>query len=61
MPLQHRGEGRGQPLRIAHFHGDHVAGLPAFPNAKILCARAGLELYGAPGDLPPLRPRETAG
>lgn len=28
---------------LSHFHGDHVAGLPAFPRAKIYCARAGLE------------------
>ncbi|PXA82398.1 MBL fold metallo-hydrolase [Caulobacter sp. D5] len=32
-----------QGVIVSHFHGDHVAGLPAFPNAKILCARAGLE------------------
>ncbi len=28
---------------LSHFHGDHVAGLHAFPNARIACARAGLE------------------
>ncbi|MDB5438812.1 MAG: hypothetical protein JWM33_1239 [Caulobacteraceae bacterium] len=28
---------------LSHFHGDHVAGLTAFPQARILCARAGLE------------------
>lgn len=28
---------------VSHFHGDHVAGLHAFPQAEILCARAGLE------------------
>lgn len=28
---------------LSHFHGDHVAGLHAFPNARIHCARAGLE------------------
>lgn len=27
----------------SHFHGDHVAGLHAFPNAAIHCARAGLD------------------
>jgi len=28
---------------VSHFHGDHVAGLNRFPNARILCARAGLD------------------
>ena len=28
---------------LSHFHGDHVAGLHAFPQATIFCARAGLE------------------
>lgn len=28
---------------LSHFHGDHVAGLRAFPRATIHCARAGLE------------------
>jgi glyoxylase-like metal-dependent hydrolase (beta-lactamase superfamily II) len=28
---------------ISHFHGDHVAGLHAFPSARIACAKAGLE------------------
>jgi glyoxylase-like metal-dependent hydrolase (beta-lactamase superfamily II) len=27
---------------LSHFHADHVAGLHAFPNATIHCARAGL-------------------
>lgn len=27
---------------VSHFHGDHVAGLAAFPDARIYCARAGL-------------------
>ncbi|MBX7249881.1 MAG: MBL fold metallo-hydrolase [Caulobacteraceae bacterium] len=27
---------------ISHFHGDHVAGLHAFPRARLFCARAGL-------------------
>ncbi len=28
---------------VSHFHGDHVAGLKAFPEARIFCARDGLE------------------
>lgn len=28
---------------LSHFHGDHLAGLHAFPNAAIHCARAGLQ------------------
>ena len=28
---------------LSHFHGDHVAGLHAFPNAKIHCAKSGLD------------------
>lgn len=28
---------------LSHFHGDHVAGLHAFPKAAIHCARAGLD------------------
>ncbi len=28
---------------LSHFHGDHIAGMHAFPNAKIACARAGLD------------------
>ena len=28
---------------LSHFHGDHVAGLHAFPRAAIHCARAGLD------------------
>ncbi|MEG3086979.1 MBL fold metallo-hydrolase [Sphingomonas sp. PB4P5] len=28
---------------LSHFHGDHIAGLHAFPNATIHCARAGIE------------------
>lgn len=27
---------------LSHFHGDHVAGLAAFPAARLFCARAGL-------------------
>ncbi|MES2288130.1 MAG: MBL fold metallo-hydrolase [Pseudomonadota bacterium] len=28
---------------LSHFHADHMAGIHAFPNAAIHCARAGLE------------------
>jgi len=28
---------------VSHFHGDHVAGLSAFPGARIFCAREGLQ------------------
>ncbi|AHE56308.1 MBL fold metallo-hydrolase [Sphingomonas sanxanigenens] len=28
---------------LSHFHGDHIAGLAAFPAARLFCARAGLE------------------
>jgi len=28
---------------LSHFHGDHVAGLSAFPRARIFCARTGLD------------------
>lgn len=28
---------------VSHFHGDHVAGLHAFPRATVYCARSGLE------------------
>lgn len=28
---------------ISHFHGDHVAGLHAFPDARLFCARSGAE------------------
>lgn len=28
---------------ISHFHGDHIAGLPAFPRGRLYCARAGLD------------------
>ena len=30
-------------LILSHFHADHIAGTHAFPNARIHCARAGLE------------------
>lgn len=32
---------------ISHFHGDHVAGLHAFPKARLFCARAGVEQLSA--------------
>lgn len=28
---------------VSHFHGDHVAGLSAFPSARIFCAAEGLK------------------
>lgn len=28
---------------VSHFHGDHIAGLPDFPKARIFCAREGLD------------------
>lgn len=28
---------------ISHFHGDHVAGLSRFPNARLHCSKAGLK------------------
>ncbi len=27
---------------LSHFHGDHIAGLKNYPNAKIFCAKEGL-------------------
>lgn len=27
---------------VSHFHGDHVAGLASFPQARVFCAREGL-------------------
>lgn len=48
---------------LSHFHGDHVAGLHAFPNAKVACSRRGLAtsragVWGAlrQGVLPALLP-----
>jgi glyoxylase-like metal-dependent hydrolase (beta-lactamase superfamily II) len=32
---------------ISHFHGDHVAGLHNFPNARVICSRPGLGLVHA--------------
>lgn len=31
-----------QGIVLSHFHGDHVAGLHHFPNARIFCSQAGL-------------------
>ncbi|CAN5147295.1 MBL fold metallo-hydrolase [soil metagenome] len=36
---------------LSHFHGDHIAGLHAFPDARIACARAGLDAARAGGKL----------
>jgi glyoxylase-like metal-dependent hydrolase (beta-lactamase superfamily II) len=35
---------------LSHFHADHVAGLHAFPQARILCSRHGLERARRGGD-----------
>ncbi|CAN5346170.1 MBL fold metallo-hydrolase [soil metagenome] len=40
---------------ISHFHGDHVAGLHAFPKATLFCARAGLDDARRPGRLAQVR------
>lgn len=40
---------------ISHFHGDHVAGLHAFPQASIFCARAGLTEINTKGRLSRVR------
>jgi glyoxylase-like metal-dependent hydrolase (beta-lactamase superfamily II) len=40
---------------VSHFHGDHIAGLGRFPNARIFCARAGLEQVRRPGRLARIR------
>ena len=40
---------------LSHFHGDHVAGLPAFPRARIYCAKAGLEQMRTVGRLAGVR------
>ena len=53
---------------LSHFHGDHMAGLHAFPKATIHCARAGLDdlarhgRFGATrrGLLPRLLPADLA-
>ena len=40
---------------VSHFHGDHVAGLHAFPDAQLYCARAGLEQVKQSGRLARVR------
>lgn len=40
---------------VSHFHGDHVAGLHAFPEAALYCARAGLEQVKQPGRIARVR------
>ena len=40
---------------ISHFHGDHIAGLHAFPRARLYCARAGLAEVRKPGRLARVR------
>lgn len=40
---------------LSHFHGDHVAGLHAFPHARIYCARAGLDDLSRRGRLGAMR------
>lgn len=40
---------------VSHFHGDHVAGLTRFPDARIFCARAGLEQVRLKGRLARVR------
>lgn len=36
-------------LVLSHFHADHIAGTHRFPNARIHCARAGLDDAGRGG------------
>lgn len=40
---------------ISHFHGDHVAGLARFPNARLHCSRAGLADVNAHGRIGQVR------
>lgn len=40
---------------VSHFHGDHVAGLGRFPNARVYCARAGLDQVRRKGRLARVR------
>lgn len=40
---------------VSHFHGDHVAGLIRFPQARIFCARAGLKQVQIKGRLTRVR------
>jgi glyoxylase-like metal-dependent hydrolase (beta-lactamase superfamily II) len=46
---------------VSHFHGDHVAGLHAFPKARLFCARAGLQAVRAGGRLARARQGLLAG
>lgn len=46
---------------VSHFHGDHVAGLHRFPNARIFCARAGLEQVRRKGRFARVRQGVLAG
>ena len=46
---------------ISHFHGDHIAGLHAFPNARLYCARAGLAEVRGPGRFARVRKGVLAG
>lgn len=46
---------------ISHFHGDHIAGLHAFPKARFYCARAGLAEVRRPGRLARVRRGVLAG
>jgi len=39
---------------LSHFHGDHIAGLHAFPGARIACARQGLDAARRGGAWPAL-------
>lgn len=34
---------------VSHFHGDHVAGLHAFPRARVFCSRYGIAEVARPG------------
>lgn len=34
---------------VSHFHGDHVAGLHAFPKARVFCSRFGAAEVARPG------------
>jgi glyoxylase-like metal-dependent hydrolase (beta-lactamase superfamily II) len=40
---------------LSHFHGDHIAGLHAFPQARIACARRGLDAARRGSDWTALR------
>lgn len=46
---------------VSHFHGDHIAGLHAFPKARLFCARAGLEQVRRPGRIARVRRGLLAG